>query len=256
MHALLIFMKKEWTECIRSGKLILLVIVFIFFGILNPATAKLLPFLLRSMADSFSQVGVTIAEQQIDAMTSWGQFFKNMPMALTAFVLIFSSIFTREYQTGTMVLVLTKGLPRHVIVTAKSLFLFVSWTAGFYLSFSITYAYNAFYWDNGIAMNLAAAAAHWYGFGLLILCVMILFSVMLNNSGTVLLATGLFATVCSILNQFPACSRFSPTYLTDAMPILMGTASPSDYVTAFVIAAVFGCVCLAAGTGMMNRKQL
>lgn len=256
MHALLTFMRKEWTECIRSGKLILLVTVFVFFGILNPATAKLLPFLLQSMTDSFSKLGVTVVEQHIDAMTSWEQFFKNVPMALTAFVLIFSSIFTKEYQSGTMVLTLTKGVPRYVIVAAKSLFLFVSWTASFYLSFGITYAYNAFYWDNSIAVNLAAAAALWYGFGLLILCAMILFSGMLSNNGTVLLATGFFVAVCSTMNQFPSCRRFSPTCLTDAMPILAGTASPSDYATALVTAVVLGCVCLAAGIGMMNIKQL
>lgn len=36
-------MKKEWMEQVRSGRLLILVIIFILLGIMNPAVAKLTP---------------------------------------------------------------------------------------------------------------------------------------------------------------------------------------------------------------------
>lgn len=43
MKSLLAFMKKEWMEQVRSGRLLILVIIFILLGIMNPAVAKLTP---------------------------------------------------------------------------------------------------------------------------------------------------------------------------------------------------------------------
>ena len=51
MRALLAFLKKEWMETVRSGKLLLLIIIFTIFGIMNPAIAKLTPWLMEMMAD-------------------------------------------------------------------------------------------------------------------------------------------------------------------------------------------------------------
>ena len=39
----LIFIKKELLDAMRSGKILILGIVFVLFGIMNPAIAKLLP---------------------------------------------------------------------------------------------------------------------------------------------------------------------------------------------------------------------
>lgn len=50
MRAFLAFMKKEWMEQIRSSRLIILAILFLMFGIMNPAIAKLTPWLFEVMA--------------------------------------------------------------------------------------------------------------------------------------------------------------------------------------------------------------
>ena len=110
MRSLLAFTKKEITEQARTGKLLFLGILFVLFGIMNPAVAKLTPWLMEQMADSLADMGMNITEVTVTAMDSWVQFFKNIPMALIAFVLLESSIFTKEYRSGTLILSLTKGL--------------------------------------------------------------------------------------------------------------------------------------------------
>ena len=95
MKSFVAFLKKEWMDLIRSGRFMVLVILFVVFGIMNPAIAKVTPWLMETMADSLAETGLIMTEVHIDAMTSWTQFFKNIPMALIAFVLIQSSIFSK-----------------------------------------------------------------------------------------------------------------------------------------------------------------
>ena len=115
MRSLIVFMKKEIMEQIRSGRLMILGILFVLFGIMNPAIAKLTPWLLETMADSLAESGMIITDVKVSALDSWVQFFKNMPMGLIAFVLLESSIFTKEYTSGTLVLSLTKGDRKSVV---------------------------------------------------------------------------------------------------------------------------------------------
>ena len=154
MKSLIAFIKKEILEQIRDGRVLILGMLFVLFGIMNPAVAKLTPWLLETMSDTLAESGMIITEITVSAMDSWVQFFKNIPMALIAFVLMESSIFTKEYQTGTLVLFLTKGLERYKVVIAKSVVITVQWTLGYWLCFGITYGYNAYFWDNSVAQNL------------------------------------------------------------------------------------------------------
>ena len=60
MKSLIAFTKKEVTEQIRLGKLMILTILFVLFGVMNPAVAKLTPWLLEIMSDSLAESGMTI----------------------------------------------------------------------------------------------------------------------------------------------------------------------------------------------------
>ncbi len=47
MKQFLTFTKKELLEQLRTGKLLILTILFILFGIMNPAMAKLTPWIME-----------------------------------------------------------------------------------------------------------------------------------------------------------------------------------------------------------------
>ncbi len=85
MNAFIAFTKKEWLETIRSGKLVILTVLFLLFGIMNPAIAKLTPWMMELMSESLSGTGLIVTQIQVDALVSWTQFFKNIPIALIAF---------------------------------------------------------------------------------------------------------------------------------------------------------------------------
>jgi ABC-2 type transport system permease protein len=184
------------------------------------------------------------------------QFYKNIPMALIAFILMESNIFTREYQSGTMLLSLTKGLSRYKVVIAKSLVLILLWTLGYWLCFGITYGYNAYFWDNSIAKNLITSVVYWWVFGLWVIGLVILFSTLSNENTGVLVGTGGIVLASSLLSFFPKLSKYLPTSLTDGNSLIYGLVDADKYTTAFVIAAVTGLTCIALSIPIFNKKQL
>src|SRR5699024_4744089 len=154
------------------------------------AVAKLTPWMMETLSDSMAESGFIVTNVQVDALTSWTQFFKNIPIALIAFVLIFSDIFTKEYKSGTLLLILTKGLSRYKVVLAKAVLLLSLWTVGYGICFAITYGYNAYFWDNRIMDHLVFSVTIWWLFGIWVICLMVLFSSLLQNNAGVILCVG------------------------------------------------------------------
>ena len=90
------FLKKEWMEWLRTGRLMVLLMVFVLLGIMSPALAKLTPWLMETLSDSMAGTGIVTTEITVDAMVSWAQFYKNIPMGLVIFVLLCSGSFTGQ----------------------------------------------------------------------------------------------------------------------------------------------------------------
>ena len=250
------FIKKEVMEQFRSGKLLLLGLLFILFGIMNAAVAKLTPWLLDVMADSLAGSGLVVTEVKASAMDSWVQFFKNIPMGLIVFVVLESSIFTKEYESGTLVLVLTKGLQRYKVFFAKLTVLAILWTVAYWICFGITYGYNAYFWDNSVANNLDFAVICWWLFGIWVIALVGLFSTLLKANTSVLAGTGCIVFALYLLGLFPKCKEYVPTRLMDGNSLIYGLAEPQVYGKAIVIVFLFSVVCLAVSIPIFNKKQL
>jgi ABC-2 type transport system permease protein len=249
-------MKKELTEQLRTGKLTILGLVFLLFGVMNPAVAKLTPWLMEMMADTLEGSGLVITQVTVTAMDSWVQFFKNIPMALIVFVLLEGSIFTREYRSGTLILSLSKGLPRHAVVLSKTAVTALLWSGGYWLCFGVTYAYNAYFWDNAIARHLGFSAVVWWLFGLWVLSLVVLFSVLSTSGSTVLTATGGVVFGAYLLGMIPKLRQYLPTALTDGNSLIYGMEEPRAYAVALAVTAALTLLCTAVSVPIMNKRQI
>jgi len=256
MRTLMAFMKKEWMEQIRSSRLFILGLIFLAVGIMNPAIAKFTPWLMEMMAETMEEAGLSVTEVKVDAMTSWTQFYKNVPMALIAFVLLQSNIFTKEYQSGTLILALTKGLERYKVVLAKTIVLISTWTAGYWLCYGVTYVYNAYFWDNSIASHLGMAALYWWLIGIWVIALMIFFSVMSSSNSGVLLGTGGVFFAVYLLSLIPKLTEYMPTQLMNGMNLLMKATEPGDYTKALMIAGISMVVCFMMSIPIFNKRRL
>ena len=250
------FFQKEWMEWVRSGRLIILLLIFVLFGILNPAMAKLTPWIMETMAESLEGTGLAVTKVDIDALTSWTQFYKNIPTQLIVFVLMVSSSFTAEYQRGTLILVLTKGLARWKVFAAKSSMLILIWTVCYWVCYGITYVYNDFSWDNGIASDLSISAVLLWLFGIWIIALLLFFSAVMSNNTAVLAGIGGIAFGSSILGIFPKFGKFLPTKLLEAQALLTKEAKLEDFQISLLVIAVMSIAAVAIGLIAFRKKKL
>lgn len=222
------FIKKEFLEQVRSGRFMILGILFCLFGIMNPATAKMLPWLFEIMSEQLAENGMLITGIEVDALTSWTQFFKNMPILLIVFIVMFSSILTTEYQKGTLINVITKGMKRWKILVSKLLIMSVFWTVSYVITFGITYGYNAYFWDNHIVQNLFFAAFGYYLVGLWLISTVLLASVALRSASAVTIFVGAAFVSSYLLSFFPVFREYVPTFILSSNELMMGVVDSSQ----------------------------
>ena len=260
MRSFVAFFKKELLESLRRGRILFLGLLFGGFGLMNPAITLLTPWLMDMLAEELAASGMVIGQITADALTSWAQFFKNIPMALIAFVLICGSSFTKEYSSGTLILVLTKGLARYKVVLAKAVLLLGLWTVGYWLCFGITYGCNALLWDNGTVVGIWPAVVNWWMFGVLTVALTVLFSVVFRSYPLVLLGTGgsilLLYLLELLLSLWPKLANRTPAALLNSGVLPVGGESAETYTVALVIAGVCTALCIGISIPVLNKKQL
>ena len=254
MRQLTAFIKKECREHYRSGKIWILAIVFVLFGIMNPAMAKLTPWMMEMASESLESSGLSLQATQVDALTSWTQFYKNVPMAMIIFLLMFAGIFTREYEKGTLINMLTKGLARWKVVLAKFLVEASIWGIGYLLMFGITYGYNAYFWDNSIAEHIGVGALCLFMFGLWVISLEVLISVMVTTTSSVTLFTVGIIGVLYFLSMIGKVKKFLPVQLLSAGELLMGSDNLGDYQMALILVVVLIVVQFMAAVLYFDRR--
>lgn len=250
------FMKKEWMENVRTGRIWILLIFFGLFGVMNPAIAKLTPWMMEVFSDSLMSQGLVLTEVQVSAADSWMQFYKNIPMALLVVVLIYSQTFTGEYQTGTLIPVITKGLSRRKIVLAKLSVLMTVWTICFFMCYGITCAYNAYFWDNSVVEHPLFAAFCYWLFGIWVLALLILFSASMTSNVQVLLGTGAVVLGIYLLGLIPKLGKFVPTKLMGGVQILQGAAKQADCYVSIGISCVTIIFWIVAAVMSFDHRKL
>lgn len=238
MNAFVTFLKKEIMELVRTKKLVILLTVFAAFGILNPLVAKLTPWIFSMMQDSIANVGMSINIVESTAYMSWEQYYKNMMMVVICFVFLFVNSFTGEYQKGTLISSLSKGIRFWQIALAKIVSMSLAWTLGYWIQFGITYAYTAYYWDQSQLTNILFAAFAAWIFGLFMIGLIVLFSLLFKSFSAVLLGTFGVYFLMTVLSVVEALGKILPARLMSGTELLLGQSAPADFVMPIVLAIV------------------
>lgn len=256
MMSFITFFKKEILEQIRTKRLMIVGMLFVFFGIMNPLTAKITPALLELFADSMENSGIIIEGVEITALDSWMQFFKNFPTLLIAFILLESSLFSKEYQNGTLTLVLTKGFERYKIVLSKFLVISLIWTIGYILYTVITYGYTVYYWDNSVVKNLLFSILICWIFGLFVVSLFTLITVNIESTGGTLALTGGIIFALYMISLIPKFSKYLPTLLIDGNSLVYGLKECSYYIPSVIITILLIVMMLLGSIFTFNKKKI
>ena len=256
MRSFIAFFKKELLESLRGARVIALGLIFVALGFMNPAITLMTPWMMEILAEELGELSGVLGTLEANAWMSWTQYFKNIPMALIAFVFFYSGSFTHEYRTGTLVLMLTKGLARYKVLLSKTAVMAIVWTVGYWLCFGITYGCNAILWDNGEVHNLLVTNVNWWLFGIFTVALVALFSVVFKNYVGVLMGTGGSILALYVVSLLPKITEYFPTSLMNSASLLVGTETAGDYTWTIIITAALSVACIIAAIPIFNKKEI
>lgn len=248
------FVRKELLESWRSYHLLIIAIVFVIFGISGPLMAKLTPEILKMASSS----GMTIKMPDPTSLDSWQQYYKNMTqIGIYVLVVIFSGTISGEISKGTLVNLVTKGLPRYSIVIAKYLVAYMQWCLAILIAFLINWAYTLYYFPDNKSSNVWTGMWPLLVFGLMFVALTILGSTMSKSNYMGFLVSVVIFIVLTLLNMFKDIKRYNPIALvTDNMSLVKGAEQITHIMPAIWITVISTVIIIYLAILLLKQKKL
>lgn len=253
MTGLTLMLKKEWMENSRSHKALALLIISIIFGILGPLTALLMPDIMAGILPKKLQE--TIPNPTY--LDSYIQYFKNInQLGLILLVFLFSGSLTQEFARGTLINLITKGLSKKAIILAKYLMMSLIWTISYLLGSLTQYAYTLYYFNNHGQHKLIVYGTSWL-FGLLLLSLILLYSVIFRKTAGLLIACLMTIVAFFISGFFKITKDWNPVLLIQKQSqILSGHYEIHDLIQPCIIVIIIIFISLTLAILFFEKSEV
>lgn len=252
MNGYVAFLKKELTENIKNYRFLILFAVFLIFGLISAFLARFMPEILSAVAADMQMGAAPVA------LDAWEQFYKNTSgVGFSAFIILFGSCMSGEYSRGTLVLLVTKGLPRSAVIFAKYTAAAILMTACYWTGFLATYCYTACLWPGTMLSHVFTAAFYLWLIGFLYLSILLPGCVIFRQTFTSILFTGGIAAIISLLGMVEPLAKFNPFLLTSKnVELISGAVSVSEFFMPAIISIAITIIGLWSAVMLFDRKQL
>ena len=246
------FVKKEFTENMKNYRFLILFAVFLIFGIMSAFLAKFTPEILSALAADMEMTSKPVA------LDAWKQFYKNISgVGFSAFIILYGSCLSNEYSKGTLVLMVTKGLPRKAVILAKYTVAAILMTISYWIGYAATYGYTVFLWEDAPLPHVVLAAVALWIVGFLYLSILMVGCVIFKQTFTSILFTGGVVAIISMLGIIEPIAKFNPFILTSKnIDLLSGTAAPSDFIIPALLTIGITVLGLLIAIRLFNKKKL
>ncbi len=254
MKAYIAFVKKEILEQIRTSKLLILVVVFLAFGIISPLLAKLTPEIFKMIP----MEGISITIPEPTALDSYGQFFKNVnQMGIVILILMFGNTLSNEISRGTLINMLTKGLSRSTVIAAKFTANAGLWTLAYAVSFFTMYGYTVYLFPNDSLQQVFVSVGCVWLFGVFLIALIILGTTITKGNYGGILFTLLVIASFFFVGIIPKVSRCLPLSLvTENMSLINGSLKISELYVPILITITATIASLWTSSYLFRTKQL
>lgn len=254
MRKVYFFSKKEIIESWRTSRLLILIVIFLILGLMNPLLAKLTPEIIKMTIGE--EVAKTIAKPT--SLDSWTQFFKNFTqIGLIVLALMFSGIVSNEVSKGTLINLVTKGLQRWIVIVSKLISLIIQWTICFLLSFLVTWFYSLYYFPDNDSPYIFHAVFPLWIFGILLVSLFVFSSTVARNNYEGLLLTGGGAIILVLVNLFDNLKYYNPiSLITQNISFLQDAQLFQDFLPAVFISIILFLIFTGSSIVIFNKKKL
>lgn len=254
MKHFLIYTKKELIEHVRTYKLLILAAVFLILAMISPLLAKMMPDIFKSL--EFEGLIITIPEPTyIDAYT---QFFKNMTqIGFICILLVFSGILSQEIARGTLIIILSKGLPRSIIIIAKFIAAALQWTIIYAAAALVNHLYTLYFFDVVSSEGILFSIFCLWLFGIFVLALLMFASAVTSANYGGLLLSGLILVILIAVNIFPGIQAFNPVSLAAENIAIMTQRTEIDAMLPSILSTSgLSIVFLVLAIQIFKHKQL
>lgn len=251
MNGFTAFFKKENMDYLRNYKALILIGIFVIFGMMSPLTAKMMP-------DIFAHMNIAVSVPKPTALDAYGQFFKNFSqMGIAVLLLVFGGLLSQELSRGTLIILLAKGLPRMVVILAKYSAALVLWTVGYGLAAIVQYGYTRFLFDKPVAPHLLFSLFCLWLFGAFILAMLMMFSTMISGAYGGLFLTAVLLGALLVVQIIPKADRVSPlTLASNNVGVMTGTVNLGHVTTVCWLTLSTILVSLTIAWAVFRKKGL
>lgn len=249
-----IFLKKEILGSWRNYHVLILIVSFLFFGMLSPLTAKFTPQIL----EQFIPEDIVFELPKPTSIDSWLQFYKNMSqLQLLIIIIIFSGLLVNERQNQTLPMLLTKGLRSHSIVVGKFLASAIITTLGLFLGFLSCLFYTWFYFKTGLTLSIAFGVVGLVLGFFLVIALFLFFGSLFSKTSGVLLSTLASLALLLVLNNFPKIKRWNPlTVFSAGSDLFRPGIKIANFAQPYTLTMVIIPILLAASVYFLAKREI
>lgn len=253
MRGFIAFLKKELIENTRNYRLLIMLTIFLIFGLISPLLAKFTPQLMEALMPNLAK-----AFGNPTALDSWIQFYKNVSsLGISLTIILFSSCLSGEYAKGTLTIMLTKGLSRPAVVLSKFSASALILTLSYWISFGVTYGYTAYLWPGTSLPHVFFSAFALWVAGILYLCILMLGCVLFRQAFTSILFLLVLTVIMGLLEQIEQTAGCSPSILVSKnADLLSGAITVSYFIIPLIVSVVISVALLIMSIVVFNKKQL
>lgn len=246
------FFKKEIREIFKTNKIIVLPVIFLFFGLISPLTAKYTNELLKSLGGFEFELPAPVYTD------SYAQLFSNLgQIGIIVLILTLMGIVVEEKVKGSAILVLTKSVSRTQFILSKFVSAVLLFTFSYIISVAGCLYYTYALFTQFYNENLITALAMFWLFGVFITSIVLLAST-IAKSNTIAAVIGFLGFIgMSALSALPRVGKYFPSALAGLnMHILTGAekATAALWPTATALLAII--LLVAASVISFNRQEV
>jgi ABC-2 type transport system permease protein len=242
------FIEKEFREQIKTQKLWLITLVFIFFAVLSPILTKNLQAIVKTTLDMELPPPLPV--------DSYLQFFKSVyQLGLLVFILFFMGCVAVEKEKGTAAMVLSKPVSRLEFILSKYISIAAAAVFALFIGGILCYGYTeTLFEEAGSFWPFVKAMLCYVVFFLGSSAVIVLFSTLAKNQLYAGAASAVVLIAMSFISQVDMGKYFFTSFLGLATIYLQGGSG--EIVIPFVSSAIIIGVCLVSAWRIFEYQEI
>jgi len=251
------FAGKEVLESIRSKRLFVMLCVFMVLTIMNVLMARFMAEIIAAIMSADGGAQIVIEVPPTVWTDSYAQVYSGfVEMGMFAMIMLFMGIILREKRTGTIDLMMAKGVTPFVFVLAKYAVAAAIVLLSLFASILVAYGYTFVLFDYaGNIGDVLFGAVAFSVFLLMMLAITFLWSAVAGSTAisAVLGVASYFALM--FLDMIPVVNRFSPGGIFSYSVSLSIGGGQERLLIRAAVALAIAVICLFLATQSLKKRE-